>query len=71
MPRLPDDTVYAVAKLKFIVNGCDDYTDYLTSVSPVVRDVMVGVLVEALREDTAKSGSVKLLATDGCITKVG
>jgi 2',3'-cyclic-nucleotide 2'-phosphodiesterase (5'-nucleotidase family) len=60
LPILADDTVYTVAALDFIATVGDDYTDYFTPVSAVVQAVMVDVLVEALRADTGKSGSVKL-----------
>lgn len=70
-PIAADDTVYTIATLDFLVDGGDDYKGYFTPVSAVVRDVLVDVLVEAVRADTAKSGSVRLPAADGRITKVG
>jgi 5'-nucleotidase len=70
-PIAADDTEYTIATLDFIVNGGDDYADYFTPVTAVVRDVLVDVLVEAVRSDTEKSGSVKLPVADGRITRLG
>jgi 5'-nucleotidase len=69
-PIAPDDTVYTIATLDFLVNGGDDYRDYFTPVTASVRDVLVDVLVEAVRADTEKNGVVRLPVADGRITKI-
>ncbi len=68
-PIAKDSTVYTIATVDYLVQGGDGYVGVFSPAVAKVRDLLVEVLVEALKANGDKVTAIPAL--DGRITKVG
>ena len=65
-----DSKEYTIATLDFLVQGGDGYAGTFAPSKSKVRDLLVDVLIEALKADMAAGKVTKMPAADGRIVKV-